>query len=438
MPFIIDDEISNDNSQSEFAPKTGNFTIEEPEISSLEKIKGYAKEGLRHGTRIGSRVGETVIGFPGDIVNFSKYISEKLPDSPEALKEKEPNFVKRAGRRALEWLPTSSELKDMSSYLTSGFTDPQGVMEEFGDEVASMATSLLIPSKDPTKFKSFLKALGTATAAKGSSGTLKALGAGETAQNTAEIGTLLLTGLMGKKTADAFVADKYKTARGKIPAGTMVNTNKFAGELSRLEQELAKGVSTNTKDAVKSATAELRAKASGGAMPMDEIVESYHNINERLSSKKLFDELNTTERKALKHRYDKLKDIIRGQISEYGKSNPDFFNEWTEANAAFKTIADSKKVSNFLQSKLGRIPKYLSGSLAYELFTGHPVAAAGLAGAAAPVKMGELLYRISKDPSLRKHYLNVIKEAGNENLPAVIKSLSAIHNKNLDLNESVV
>ena len=142
----------------------------------------------------------------------------------------------------------------------------------------------------------------------------------------------------------------------------MVNTSNLSNNLANVEKQLSRGVSTPTKDEVRKSLSELKSKASGGAMEMDELVESFHNINERMNSKKLFDDLNTTERKLLKSRYDLVKNEMRNEIAQYGKFNPEFYKTWEGANQGYATIAESKKLANFLQSKLGKIPHHLAGS----------------------------------------------------------------------------
>ncbi len=387
------------------------------------------QEFARHATRTGARVAETVAGFPGDIVNFVKFIGDKLPEPPSFLKS-EPSFVQKAGKKALESIPSSEDLKEFTSYLSSGFTDPQGAQEELGDDITSLATILINPSKAATSFPQFLKTLGKsvakASAVKGVGKGAELLGADETTKGYAELGTLFLTGLVGGKTAEKFVSDKYKQAKDLIPKGTLLNTSDLFTSLEKVDQQLAQGISTNTKNEVRSALKELKDKASGGYMPAEEVVEAVHNINERINSKKLFDELKTSERKQLKYRYDLLKDEVHKEIAKYGKSNPEFYKAWTQANEAHGTIAQSKIVSNFIQSKAGTIPKHLAGSLALDLFLGHPAATLGVGGSYALVKIGELLYRVSKSPSLREHYLKAVMEATNENLPGFTKHLNAL------------
>src|SRR3990167_329016 len=182
------------------------------------------QEFQRHAARTGSRAVETIAGFPGDFVKFSQYIGESLPKAPSFL-EREPSFVQKAGKKALEYIPTSSELKDFSSYLTSGFTDPKSAGEELGDEITQLATILIQPSKAATGFSSLLKNIGTsvakATAVKGAGKGAELFGADESTKSKVELGTLFLTGMFGKKTADKFVGEQYQEARSKIPKGDM-------------------------------------------------------------------------------------------------------------------------------------------------------------------------------------------------------------------------
>lgn len=394
----------------------------------------------RHAARIGSRVGETIAGFPGDFVKFVQFMADKLPEVPMG----KPNALQELGRKGLEKLPTSQDIKQFSEQYTKGYTQAQGPAEEFGDEVAQLATALMIPARDPRKFTAFLGAIGKnvpgavtkAAAVKGAGEGAEMLGAGPKTKAVTELGMLFLTGLMGGKTADTFISEKYQAAKSAIPKGDIISTERLLTGLEKVEQELSKGVSTPTKNEVLTPLRELKAKASGGGMLAEEAVQSYHDINERLNSKKLFDDLSKGERQVLRKRYDMVRDELRGTLSEYGKRNPEFLKEWSEANQGYATIAQSKKISNFIGKHKGL--SRIGGTLGIELLFGHPQAAAATAAAAAggyaSVKSGELLYRVMKSPVLRKHYLNVIDQASKENMGGTLKNLSLLE-KELEAKE---
>ena len=120
---------------------------------------------------------------------------------------------------------------------------------------------------------------------------VEVLGGGSGPQAAAELGSLFLTGLLNAKTADKFVSDQFQQARTKIPQGTMWPTGRLESSLISLENDFRNvEYPTPTKTEVKNAVKELRKKVAGGYMEADEVVESFHNINERYNSKKLFDE----------------------------------------------------------------------------------------------------------------------------------------------------
>jgi hypothetical protein len=343
--------------------------------------------------------------------------------------------LQELGRKGLEKLPTSEDIKQFSEQYTKGYTKAQGPKEEFADEVASLTTALMVPAKNPTKFKSLLGAIGKATAVKGAGETAEAFGAGPKTKAATEIGMLFLTGLMGGKTANQFISEKYKAASSAIPKNDIIPTEKLIIGLDKVEQELLKGVTTPTKSEVLTPLRELRNKAAGGGMLAEDAVQAYRDINERLKAKKLFEDLSKDERKLLRKRYDMVRDELRSSLSDYGKKNPEFFQNWSEANQAHAVLSKSKTVSDFISRNKGKIPSHLGGTIALELFAGQPGLAVGTAATAAGgygvVKSGELLYRISKSPVLRKHYIDVIEAASQENLPATIKSLSLL-NKELE------
>ena len=429
--YIVQDSSPQQMAQEQ--PQTSPEPLELDKYLSPEDSTAF-DTFKRHVARTGSRIGESIVGFPGDFVKFVQHMADKLPEVPTG----QPNALQELGRKGLEKLPTSEDVKQFSEQYTKGYTKAQGPGEEFGDEIASLTGTLMIPARDPRKFTSFLTALGKnlpgavvkSTAVKGAGKGAELLGAGPKTKMATEMGMLFLTGLIGGKTANQYVSEKYQAAKSSIPKGDIVPTNRFLGGLNNIEQELSKGVMTPTKAEVLTPLRELKTKASGGGMLAEDLVQSYHDINERLNAKKLFDELSKGERQVLRTRYDMLRNEVRDTINDYGKKNPDFLKEWSEANQGYATIAKSRKVSDFISRNKGKIPSHLGAVFATELFTGHPQAAAltvGGAGAAyGAVKMGELLYKVSKSPVLRQHYLNVIEAASSENLPALIKNLELL------------
>ena len=129
------------------------------------------------------------------------------------------------------------------------------------------------------------------------------------------------------------------------------------------------------------------------------------------------------EKIKLKARFNKVKSALSKFIDDKGKTIPGFLPEWRGANAAFATIAQSRKVSDIFARNAEKIPPYILGSAAFQLFSGHPYAMIPAAGAIGAVKTSEALYQVMKNPTLRQHYINVSKKAAEQNFPAALKAL---------------
>ena len=398
------------------------FQVEQ-DPTFLQNLGSAAQEAFRFSARNTATALAAVGGIPGNTVQAAKFISSKLPKVPDFLKGDE-TFVTEIGRNVLESLPTTEDISDFTSNLTRGFTDPKNALEEFGDDVIDLGVTLAVGNKDPTKFRKLVNPLTKALTAKGVRVGLEQLGADEKIQLGGELSTLFLMSLMDQKFANKYISEKYDAARAKLPEGAVVSTTTLETQLDALDRELSKGISTASKDEVRNALNELKAKASGGAMEAEEIIQSYHDINERMTSRKLFDDLSKQERGLLKRRYDSLRKVVNDSVAEIGEANPEFFKEWKEANQAFGTIKESKKVSNFISKATNKLPKTVQFGLAHTLF--NPKAAAALGAGGAAVTTGELIFRIAKSPTLRKHYLNTLTAATNENLPAFIRNLEKL------------
>lgn len=397
------------------------FKVKQPETMLETGVRGVA--------RTASRVGETIAGLPGDFVGFARFLGDYLPKTPEIFK-REPNFIQKAGRKALESLPTSSDLKQISEDTTGGYTKAQSPTEENLDAIATLSTALTNPSRAVAGLPKFLKHLGgnilKSSVAKGSRKGAELLGAGEVGQEAAELGSLFLTGTLNPNVAEKYIGNLYSQARKNIPQGQIINSGRFLRNLDTVETALQTGIDTPTKAQVIKSLRDFRNKAAGGGMLTEDLVQGFHDINEIMTSKKLYDELSTTERKLLKNRFDQLKDAVREEVADYGKYNKAFYEPWLAANEGFGAIADSKRLSNWLQSKIGKIPNHLAGSVAIDLFTQSPYATAGVLAGYGGVKAIEMATRVLTSPTLRRAYGNAIQAGLTENLPVFIRELSIL------------
>lgn len=402
-------------------PKEQTETIDLSEYIEKEK----PPEILRHAVRGTSRILETVVGLPGDIVTFAKTIGEKLPEEP-ALFKRDPSFVQKYGKKALEKLPTSQDIRKVTNYLSGGFSEPENAKEKFADEFLELGTTLSIPLKDPNKFLALLKGMGKAAVAKGVKKGAEAYGFEEKGQAVAEIGSLMLLGLLGKKSADAFVSDQYKKAQEALPKNVIIPASGIEKNLSKLESNLKKGgVITAAESPVLKDIEDFRKVVKGDIIEASDLIPAYHKLNRQMTSKKLFDELGKGERKALKRNYDQFKNVVSKNIDKLESGYPEFYKTWKDANQAFATIQQSKRLSRNAQRFIKRNPHF-SGYLAADLIFQKPIAAGATVATAGALKTGELISRVAKSPTLRKHYIQVLDAALKENEVEFVKRMNRL------------
>lgn len=400
------------------------------------------KQGfVRGAVRTTSRALETILGFPGDFSHLVLETGEYLnPGQNEGLSDK---FAKAVAYV----LPTSNDLKQVASWLTGGYTDPQGEYEEFGDDVVGLAAALALPVKNPLKFSNLAQSVGKAVLAKSGGKIAEMFGASPGQKAATEVGLLMMTGLAGKGNVNKAISKKYEEARALMPK-KIVPTSDLDNRLGSLQGVINKGIPTPSKDQANNIINNIRAKASGGGMDTTELVQVYHDINEIKNSKGLFDTLSKTEKKLLDRFTNLIKDNVDKDIAAATGKTSEAYTTWKAANQANAVFEQSKKVQYWLNSKVSNIPqKVLLGS-AFELFTGflagEPLkglwAAGATVGTAAVgqgmVKSGEIFVRVMNDPTLRAHYINAVTAGMKENLPAFVKEMEALQ-KALDKDEKV-
>lgn len=441
---VEEEEVSNNApaaAPSIFKERSKQLGYKEPESD--------VDSGLKTAAIAGSRVAESIAGMPGDIIQLVKslgsYLDEKLPNA-----KKEPNFLQKAASSLLDKVPTSDQLKGATSKLTKGYTDPETPNQELVDEISSLAGALALPLKNPSKFFNFTKELGLrlpkafakATGAELAKETVDKLGGGVGAQTAAEMGTLFLLSSLSQKTAKQFVNGKYQKARSSIPEGTILPTESLVKDLGSLEKDLAGVLEGPTSEKVLPKIRQLKSNLQGGTVEADKLLDAYHTVNEMLRDRGLFKELGSAEKRMLKAKFDRFKDEIRKPLTSYGQHNPVFLKEWNEANRAYSVMSEYKDLSAWLKSK--DILKTHSTILAYDLITnaiksgpipaivGTTKLASTSLPAAGAYQTGKVIARMIKDPSLRKHYFQVIEAASKENLSATLKSMKKL---NEDLNK---
>lgn len=397
---------------------------EETKPSTLQEI-------MRHSARTGARIGETIAGLPGDIFaipgKIATYAAEKISGKEQPGIRKAVELARTT--TPFGQLPTSSEIREITKAFSANYLEPKNETEALADDVISDAVALMIPIKGKVPFlKSIALSAGSNLVGKA---TEKFSGKSDVG-TYAKLGSLMLMSMASKsgfKGADKFVNGLYSQAEATIPEAATVNATKMSENLSRLKKSVSLGTKAPSEKFIINEVDEILEKVKDGKISPQEAMASKRSLNEKIASFAY-----GPEPQQVKARAKKLAPIIKKElnsvINEYGKENPEFLKTYRQAEEGFATIAQSKRVSNFIQkhAQMGKIGG--GGALALEALTGHPgmilptISAA--AGSYSVIKSAELMTRIAKSPTLRKYYLGVINAAAQENAIDMNKNLQKL------------
>ncbi len=409
--------VQDDFSQYEVQPLVDDFAkyeVTAPEESTLGSI-------VRGGARVASRVGESLIGLPGDI---RELVGTGAIKAAEFVTGKEQPGLRRRLEEHRQ-APLSSQLREKTKELFGGYTEPLTAGEEKSDEFLTDLAMLALPVKGKIPF---VRALGADVAGHLVKEGAEKLGAGETAQDLSKIGTFLIAGLITPgKTAGTFANNLYKERDAILPVGADVDASLLRGNLERLKKHLEKGVPGAKENAVLDPIEKLLQKTAGGRIEVSELTTAKRQINDKVREVIAKEGVKPKDAKQL---FKSLGRNIEDTIELYGKqSNPAFLKLHKDANQAFGALEESKKITNFIRDKVPGSSK-LAASVLFEAATLGVPAAIKTVGAAAvgysAAKGMELMLRINNSPVLRKYYLGVVKNSVSGNSAAAAKNLQAL------------
>ncbi len=401
---------------------------------------------LRNVTRTGSRMVETIFGLPGDVVQLTKAIGQKLPEPPQFLKQ-EPNPLQRSAANLLEKLPTSENLQQLSEDVSQGYTSPQGPWEERSDEVFKIVSSLLIGGGGGTvargakqlprygqQISKIGKYLGMGVAAESAKEGVKLFGGTEGQGEIAKLGSLFLLGLTlprisGEINPENYLSSLYKKRDALIPQGTMVTPTGLEHNLQNfINRSLKYGGPTPEKAQVANVAEKFLNKISGQAVEMDEMLQMYRDINRNRAAVMAATDLDRAGARTARRYWGEMANMYNEAIEGYlGTINPEALNLHRMANSGWASLAQSKKASDFIMDKIRGVPlrtgvaTLFGGGILYPAAIAKPLA--GAAVGASAIKSGELAYRFLTNSTLRHYYNQAMLNALRENGPGTVRSI---------------
>lgn len=368
-----------------------------------------------------SRIGETVLGLPGDLSNFVRGIFGD---------ESETN------------LPTSSSLREKSEKLSQGYTKPKNEFEEKSGEVLQDIASFMLPGSGKYNL---VRNIGIPIVANLVKEGAKYTG-NEKLAEAAKIGTMVVLDLMHHKGSGAkkYAGNLFNESEKLIPEGATISSPKLEKSLVNLEKSLSSGGSAPSKEKALKKISEIQSKMNKGEIEVKELIDFRKNINEIKSELGGFEiQLPKHIKKKAIANLDLVKNQVIKYLDEYGSTtNPEFNKLNRSANEAWGAYENSDKIATFIKKSAKGIAKSpatksllglsgLSGAVMY------PAIAAKASLTAIPLYAGyesyKILHQVMKSPTLRKFYGNILKGAASGNAAQVSKNIKALDN---DLSEN--
>ncbi len=394
---------------STLRPKNQTFPFE-----GENDLEREIERNVARGT---SRIGETILGLPGDLYSFAKGIFGK---------DTETN------------LPTSQSLKEMSEKATLGYTQAKNPEEERSDEVLQDISSFMLPGSGKYNM---MRNIGIPIVANLTKEGLNYIGSDKMG-DSAKIGTMVALDLVAHKGkgAKAYAGNLFNESEKLIPKGEILSSPKFQKSITALEKSLESGGSAPSKEKALKKLGEIQGKMNQGNIEVKELVDFRKTINEIKSELGGFDvQLPKHIKKKAISNLDLVKREVISALDEYGtKYNTEFGKINRSANEAYAAYESSDKLATslkkYVKSSSPMVKALFGGGLGYGTIL-KPLLAIK-AGVVAPAAYAgyegyKVLHQVMNSPTLRKFYGEILKGAASGNASQISKNMKALE-KQLD------
>jgi hypothetical protein len=372
----------------------------------------------RHVTRTASRVGETIAGLPGNMVKFSKFIGELLPEPPKFL-QKDPNFIQKYGKKALEMIPTSEDLKKSSQDYFGLWTTPQGETEKMADEFVETFTNLMIPIGQQQSFLRTAAAAGGGVVAKQAA---KELGAPEWAQESLKFGTTLGISMFNPGGARQYSNNLYHLADQALPDHITVPGQNLLQELTHLQTELARGGGqhASSSGAVLNWVNRIidHITTNNGRLNVKEGQAFIRNINEAMGDPQML--------RRARELFPRVNTMVRDTMEQVQATHPEYWNFFRNANESHGAIAQGTQLGHRVEQAIQKSPLKSNLGILMTSASYDPRLAVGLGLGRAMIEATDILSQMYRSPVLRNYYLRMLQQAANNDKNGLINTVQAM------------
>ena len=389
-----------------------------PKESTLENVN-------RQAVRTGLRAAETVLGAPRALGEFGEMlVPEKLiTKGAEKIGLGEPvkkgfEFAKKYAPYKL--FPKSEQIRQVNDLLFGKASKPKNQWEEKADELTTDFVNLALPTPGGKLklLKQGLTALGGNVAGQ----LVEHLGGSKKSKDLTKLGVFLLGSLTNPRSAENLKTELYKQAETRLPKDATISSTTLQNDLTLLENSLKEGGIPDSAKPALEKIADARNAMQGEQISITALDNLKKNINEVRTGLYKQMEGNKPGIKRAKRNLDSVSKAVNNTLRLYGKVNPEWDAFYKPANEVHGAIEESKRAREFLQRLIKKHAAHtLLPALGIAPFAPHAAggALAGVATTAAAttggVMTGEIIARIMKSPTLRKHYMKLINAGLKEN-----------------------
>jgi len=387
------------------------------------------EEGL--GTSLRA-VGSAALGLPGNIRALSKKAGEgvynfvaSMTGLPEVPDTGDYNII-----------PTTSDVESYFDMATDGKYIPSEEEQPYYEATQDI-TGMLMPGSAPLKlWQRFAIPIAAQLGKEG----IKAGGGGETAQELGKLGLGLGLSIASIANGEKFAGNLMSQAESLMPQGQMINATPISNSLNKIKSTpWYKGADLPSKRPAKQLIEAIEKNISNGQMDGQMALQLRKDANELQKNLGAFDIFKKEDKKKAIMLLNKAKDAVMEGLKDYGtKQDPLFWKATQEANKAYAVLSKSKVISRFIEEHApvlksnGIKSLFAIGGAVGELALGKvsPAAAAGVIGSigsiAALGKTSQIMYRVMKDPNLRKYYIGALEAAAKSNSKSMIMNMQKL------------
>ncbi len=421
-------------------------------LSERERFRKFAKQKeevestsdffKRNVSQHAARALETGAGFLG---NFKKAIMQTRDFLEESspLNEKLSNLEEKAiGKPSVESLEhrfmnpiTSSELRQEVTPniseklgLDKNYLEPRGKLEEASGELTQDLVSMFMPGTSQLRM---LVRVGAPIAGNLTKQGLKYLGVEDKTAEQAKLGMMLATTIAGQSNPAQFAQQRIAQAREMVPANTTVAAAPLGNLLRPLYDRLTRGFRVPSKAQSMQGINDLANQIDqNGRISLRSLMDARNDVNEWIAEAGGFDVPTTVRDRTIANLNDLKRQIIDTVDTNLAARFPEAGELYQTGYEAAAVTHQSNAISNFIEKYFGR---KVSSAAAKVLFPGLAGGAAilpktaAVGAAALPIyKTGQVLYRIGNSPTLAVYYSDVLRNAAQGNVAAMVKSMDKL------------